>query len=195
MKKIFLYFIVFALTFSCNKIVKPKTKDFTYIISFEEKKRKGITDSINKSGHKQIILPFIPNGVSLECNLILDKNDNLYFYSQEIILPSACNGTDREKDTLVEFLHIQPKDITETYLKEIKHKISPNLNKTHPRFVLASQKDTIPSKIMNEIYKLKIPTYVIRRTTQEEDSVLFFKQNNMRYDSKTIKWDKTKMNF
>lgn len=193
MKKLLLSLIVLFLFFSCKQKVKQAKEQKSYVISYEDEKQKKEMDSINNSGGKLIAFPYVPKGVSLECNLILDKNENLYFYSQKII--SAGCGTGREKDTLVKFLNIQPKDLTKISIKNAKRTIWLNINESYPRFVLASQKDTIPNKIMKMVYEINTPTYVIRRTTQEEDSVLFYKQNDIYYDSKNIKWDKIKMKF
>jgi hypothetical protein len=62
--------------------------------------------------------------------------------------------------------------------------------------VIASQKDTISdTEILKFLYTLKVPTYTIRRTNQEEDVVLHHKTNNLNYSAEEIKWDSTKIKF
>ncbi|GGE99341.1 hypothetical protein GCM10011518_05910 [Flavobacterium limi] len=63
---------------------------------------------------------------------------------------------------------------------------------------IASQSDTLTSKIFFDLRKsLKYfirdrDFCIVRRTAQEEDTVLKYKRNDESYD---IKWDKTKIKF
>ena len=70
------------------------------------------------------------------------------------------------------------------------------MNKEENRKILivASQNDTIKNtSFFDFINKNKLRAYLIRKTTQEEDTVLKYKKNNESYYSGEIKWDKTKI--
>ena len=60
--------------------------------------------------------------------------------------------------------------------------------------VIGSQNDTIKNHYFLDFLKSNIiQTYYIRRTTQEEDTVLKYKTNGDDYYSDSIKWDRTKI--
>ena len=65
---------------------------------------------------------------------------------------------------------------------------------------IASQSDTLNlisfsiSKSLS-FFKRDRDSFIVRRTTQEEDTVLKYKKSNEYYDSNDVKWDKTRIKF
>jgi hypothetical protein len=85
-------------------------------------------------------------------------------------------------------------------LKNLTDFLSENIlikEKNRQILIIASQKDTIKNTSFFDFLNTKnIGTYVIRRTTQEEDTVLKYKNNvnkHIYYYPDSIKWDKTKI--
>lgn len=201
MKNTIVILLVTFFLFSCKKeeiksAIKNNPNYKPYIISLEEKKLKNYCDSLNNSSNK-IAIPTLSRGRSCESNLIIDRNNNLYYYQRNYI--GAGCGVGMENDTIPYFLDLQLKDLIKIPKKDIDQFISENvLTKEERRqiLVIASQKDTISDTvILKFLYTLKVPTYAIRRTNQEEDVVLHHKINNLYYDAEEIKWDSTKIKF
>lgn len=98
---------------------------------------------------------------------------------------------------MTHFLDLQPKDIIKIPQKTLNDFISENIltkEKRRQILIIVSQNDTIKNKYFLEFLKRGlIRTYHIRKTTQEEDTVLKYKKNNDFYYSNEIKWDKTKI--
>ncbi|MFH6998307.1 hypothetical protein ACHRVZ_10275 [Flavobacterium sp. FlaQc-57] len=143
-------------------------------------------------------IPLPPKGFYGESQLIIDKKGNLYFYQKRYFLEFCSYGS--EKDTLPHFLDLQPKDIVkipETSLDDFLSENILNKEKNRRILIVASQNDTIKNtSFFNFINKNKLQAYAIRRTTQEEDTVLKYKTNNNDYYySDSIKWDRTKIKF
>lgn len=187
MRNFFLFTLLFCVL-SCTKNETPKENVKPYIISERERKIKEKT----KKGN---FLP-PPKGYYGEFQIVIDTSNNFYCYQQEdqsYIWDCVID----KNDTLPQFLGIQPKDLLGLNSKNITDIIDENvLSKPKKRqiLIIASQKDTIRNTtLLNYLKITKIPTYTIRRTTQEEDTVLHYKQNNAIYYSNEIKWDYTKM--
>lgn len=195
MKKAILVLLI--IIFSCSKkdtAVSDDSKlEKPYIISKEDRELQEEIDSINNSGTKTIALPM--NGFYAESNLIINDSNSIYYYQRNRI-PVGC-GTGRENDTLPEFLDLQPKDLVKIPSKDIEKFINENvMNKKDRRqiLIIASQNDTINDKDFLEFfYQMKVPIYLVRRTTQEEDTVIKYKTTNQYYYSKDIKWDKKRI--
>lgn len=103
-----------------------------------------------------------------------------------------------ENDTLPHLLRLKPKDIVGIPQKNLTDFLSGNIlskEKNRQILIIASQNDTIKNTSFFDFLNNKsIGNYIIRRTTQEEDTVLKYKTNNEHYyypDS--IKWDKTRI--
>lgn len=194
MKKIAVL-IMISLFFGCNKkaeVVKEKiTIPKSYIISQEDRKNS------ERDKKNNVPPPFIPNGISVESNIIIDENSNIYYY-QRNKRGVFCNYG-MENDTIPKFMDLQPKDIIKIPKDCLKKFIDENVMTKEKRrqiLILASQTDSIKNQtIVSFIYNLKVPTYVIRRTTQEEDTVLSYKKKNAFYYSDSIKWDKSRIRF
>lgn len=102
-----------------------------------------------------------------------------------------------KNDTLPHFLDLQPKDLVQIPKNIVTDFLSQNiLNKEENRriLVVASQNDTIKNvSFFDFINKNQLRAYLIRRTTQEEDTVLKYKKNNEYYNSEDIKWDQDRI--
>jgi len=84
----------------------------------------------------------------------------------------------------------------------LKENTAKNIKEKRGGLVIASQLDTLRSEgfinmmhFIHDYKKSQIAIYLIRRTTQEEDVVLKFKESNEFYDSDSIKWDKSRIRF
>lgn len=197
MKNYIFIFIILTLL-GCNKkksdiVSKNNTLIKPYIISYEDRKIKENTDSLKKSGSALIYLP--RKGYYGESILIFDRNNDVFFY-QNRYQPIFCSYG-MENDTLPEFLNLQPKDLIKIPKKSIELFIEENIMKKEKKrqiLIIASQKDTIKDEIiLNFLHHFKVPTYIIRTTTLEEDIVLHYKKTNQYYYSKEINWDTTKI--
>lgn len=188
MTRIFIGSMICFFLLNCDKKEKKiVVKNKSYIISYEDRKFLQIL----KKGN--ISLPI--NGFYGENQLIIDKNGNLFFYQKEYIR-AGC-GTRSENDTLPHFFNLQPKDIIRIPKACVNNFLSENiLDKEEYRriLIIASQNDTIKNtSFFNFVNKNKLRAYLIRRTTQEEDTVLKYKKNNDSYYSEDIKWDKNRI--
>lgn len=171
MKKVVVLILV-SLFVGCNKkeeVVKEKISiPKSYIIS-QEDRRNSERDKKNN-----VPPPFIPNGISAEINLIIDEQSNLYYYQRNKSAVFCAFGI--ENDTIPKFIDLQPKDIIKIPKDCIEKFIEENVMTKEKRrqiLVVASQTDSIKDyKLVSFIYNLNVPTYVIRRTTQEK--ILFF---------------------
>lgn len=195
MKKV-LGLIIVLLLFGCAKkgevakesdvILKP------YIISQEYREFKL---KIKNNKFPYVIVPF---GISVESNLIIDENSNMYYYQRA---SSVGFGNDYhvKSDSIPKFLDLNTKDLIRIPNNCIKEFVDENVMTKERRrqiLIIASQKDTIiDQKFLKFLHYLKVPIYVVRRTTQEEDTVLRYKKVNKYYDYQNIKWDKSKIKF
>jgi hypothetical protein len=191
-----LVFIMISLFFGCNKkngdlkegdvIQKP------YVISQEDRE---FRKKIKKNKIPYII---IPDGISVESNLIIDEHSNIYYYQRTRSFGFG-NDYQMENDSLTRFLNLQPKDLIKMPKDCLTKIIEENViskEKNRQILIMASQTDTIKDQeFLNFLHHLKVPIYIIRRTTQEEDTVLKYKILDKYYNSKSVKWDKTKIKF
>ncbi|WP_035645673.1 hypothetical protein [Flavobacterium sp. ASV13] len=187
-------FMICFLLWNCAKKEDQAIEhNFTYIISYENKKLQKHSDSLKNSNSNLIVIP--PRRIYGESQLIIDKKGNFYFYQRDNIV-KMC-GTRSPYDTLPHLIGLKPNDIVRIPQKSLNDFLSENiLTKEKDRRILtiASQCDTIKnSSLFNFINKNNIDTYLIRRTTQEEDTVLKYKKNNKFYYSEDIKWDENKI--
>ena len=196
MKSVFIGFMICFFLLNCaKKEEKIIEKNKTYIISYEDVKLEKYYDSIKT--HTDRFAPPPRKGFYAESQLIIDKKGNLYFYQKRYFLEFCSYGS--EKDTLPHFLDLQPKDIVKIPKKCLNDFLSENIltkEKRRQILIIGSQSDTIKNPYFLDFLKSNIiQTYYIRRTTQEEDTVLKYKTNNDYYYSDSIKWDRTKIKF
>ena len=197
MARIFIGFMICLFLLNCSK-KKEKTSvknKKPYIISYEDRKLQNYIDSLKES--KSDFVAFPRKGFYGEHQLIIDKKGNLYFYQKEYFIAFCSYGS--ENDTLPHFLYLEPKDIVRIPQKNLTDFLSENIStkeKNRQILIIASQKDTIKNISFFEfLNKKNIGNYIIRRTTQEEDTVLQYKNNDGKhlYYPDSIKWDKTKI--
>lgn len=196
MARIFVGFIICLLFLNCaKKEEKVVDKNKPYVISYEDKKLEKYYDSIKTYTNRVAIPP--RKSFYAESQLIIDKKGNLYFYQKRYFIEFCSYGS--EKDTLPHFLDLQPKDIIKIPQKYLNDFLSENIltkKKNRQILIIGSQSDTIKNAYFLDFLKSNIiQTYYIRRTTQEEDTVLKYKRNDDYYYSDSIKWDRTKIKF
>ncbi|MFD1603672.1 hypothetical protein ACFSJW_10845 [Flavobacterium artemisiae] len=191
MARIFIGFMICFLLSNCDKrkeniIIKNKP----YIISYEDIKLSNYLKGKN--------IPLPPKGFYNESQLLIDKKGHFYYYQKEYT--GAICGTGLENDTLPHFINLQPKDIVKIPKGSINDFLSENILIKEERYrilIVASQNDTIKNtSFFNFINKNKLRAFEIRRTTQEEDTVLKYKNNrneHIYYYPDSIKWDRTKI--
>ena len=195
MTRIFIGFMICFLFLNCEmKKEKTAVKKKQYIISYEDQKLQNYIDSLKKN--KTNFAAFPRKGFYSEHQLLIDKKGNLYFYQKKYFMGLCSTGS--ENDTLPHLLRLQPKDIVKISQKNLTDFLSDNIldkKKDRQILIIASQNDTIKNTSFFDFLNNKnISNYIIRRTTQEEDTVLKYKTNNEHYyypDS--IKWDKNKI--
>lgn len=198
MKNILALLLCFTLL-CCNKKNEQKISnnaEKVYVISKEDQNFKNKIDSINSlKQNGRIVLP--QKDFYSENHLIIDKNNFVYYYQRKNI-PIFCSYG-MEKDTLPHLLDLQPKDLIKIPKDCIEKIIEENVmtkEKGKQILIMASQKDSIKDReFLKFLYHMKVPTYIIRRTTQEEDTVLHYKKTNQYYNSNDINWDKKRIKF
>ena len=198
MARIFIGFMICLLVLNCtrkanNTVVKNKP----YIISYEDKKLQKYLDSLKNNKGKIVPPPSTKGFFYGESQLIIDQKGDFYYYQKEYI--QIFCSYESEKDTVPHFLGLKPKDILKISKKHLNDFIIENILKKLERrqiLIIASQNDTIKNDyFLNFLKSNIIKTYHIRKTTQEEDTVLKYKKNNESYYFENIKWDKTKIKF
>ncbi|UPZ17190.1 hypothetical protein [Flavobacterium humidisoli] len=192
MVRIFIGFMICFLLLNCaKKEEKAVIKNKPYIISHEDKELEKYYDSLG------VPPPSTKGFFYGESQLLIDKKGNLYFYQKRYIQILCSYGS--EKDTLPHFLDLQPKDIVKIPKKCLNDFLSENIltkEKRRQLLIIGSQSDTIKNPYFLDFLKSNIiQTYYVRRTTQEEDTVLKYKTNSDYYYSDSIKWDRTKIKF
>ena len=192
MARIFIGIMICLLLLNCaKKEEKAVTKNKPYIISYEN-------EMLQKYYDSSAVPPPSTKGFFYgESQLLIDKKGNLYFYQKRYFLNFCSYGS--ENDTLPHFLNLEPKDIVRIPQKNLNDFLSENIltkEKRRQILVIGSQSDTIKNPYFLDFLKSNIiQTYHIRRTTQEEDTVLKYKTNSDYYYSDSIKWDRTKIKF
>ncbi|WET04748.1 hypothetical protein [Flavobacterium sp. YJ01] len=181
MTRIFIGFIICFLFLNCDK-----KKNTPYLISVEKIK------FLNELKKKNIPPP--PSGFYSYNNLIIDQKGDFYFY-QRNYTPWHCIPS--EKDTIPDFFDIKPIEITKVPNNSIVDFIKQNVtNKNEMKriLIIASQNDTIKDNILiSYLNENELRAFSIRRTTQEEDTVLKYKKNDEYYNYEDIKWNKNRI--
>ncbi|KAF2329682.1 hypothetical protein [Flavobacterium ginsenosidimutans] len=195
MARIFVGFMICFLFLNCSKKENQAIKqNFAYIISNENK------EYLKELKIKKIPPP--PPGFYGHNQILIDKDNNFYFYHIETI---GWRCVQSPSDTIPDFINIEPNDIVQipsySLIDFIKQNVA-SRDERHTMLVFASQNDTIKNKdfkktldFLNSPSASKIKYFTIRRSTQEEDTVLNYKKINKHYNSDYIKWDNTKIKF
>lgn len=197
MRKVILALLFCLSLLNCaKKDEKITVNNKPYVISHEDRELQKYSDSLkrNKSKIKVMSTKGFCYG---ESQLIVDKKGDFFYYQNEYVQILCDYGY--ENDSIPYFLNLHPKDIVKIPPKSLNDFISENIltkEKRRQILVIASQNDTIKNEYLLNFLKSGIArTYYIRRTTQEEDTVLKYKNNSDYYYADSIKWDKTKIKF
>ena len=145
--------------------------------------------------------PPIPGWLVYGTNTFIINSDSTAYYFQNKGLGFIC-GTP-SADTIPYFINLQPKDLIEISNKNLYEFIKLNYkDEFRNATFIASESDTLKSKMFFDLrrslsYFIRDRDFcVIRRTTQEEDTVLKYKRGSESYyPSEDIKWDRTKIKF
>lgn len=193
MTRVFIGFIICLILCSCTR--KEKTIQNTpYVIS----KHDLIS---NKPRNKNIPPPPpMPGGIAYGTNtFIIDNNSKIYYFQREEIGRVCISDP---VDTIPYFINLQPKDLIEIPPNSLSDFIKLNHKDNFRNLTIISSKlDTLKSKNYFTLIKAiefsikEKDLYFIRRTTQEEDTVLKYKENNDHYYSDLIKWDRNRIRF
>ena len=205
------FFLIFI---SCDKKkVKIEKKYPVYIISKElrnyEELKERYKNGIRDSSTVPLPPPLRPKYFYGTDNFILDDSLNIYFYQQKNVFRGFMCGTgmeeEIERDSIPEFKELTPEKIVQIPLNSLEEFLKLNLKKGQRNIVkIASQKDTLNSKAYYRLvdaldkhldFENDRDVYVIYSTTQEEDTVLFYKKFKKDYDYKEIKWDLNRIKF
>ncbi|TPD72056.1 hypothetical protein [Flavobacterium microcysteis] len=168
---------------SCNdKLPLKQNEKEAYIIS----KR----DSIQNLSSK------IEYGHYGTANFILADTNKVYFYENYSCL-AACAPP---KDNRPIFIGLDTRDIIQLPAASIEEFIDLNFSrKTFQIISVASYTDTVKSPILEKMLsafaKKRIPKFLVRRTTLEEEIVLYHKTHNLAYLPYEVEWDTTRINF
>lgn len=192
MTRIIICFMVCFFLLNCSK-KENQEENKPYIISKE--------NHAIILGKDTIPSPLPPPGwLVYGTNTFIINSDSTAYYFQRKGIAAVC-GTPTA-DTIPYFTNLQPLDIIEISNKNIYDFIKLNYKDDfRNQTFIASQSDTLKSKIFYDLYKSlnffkrDRDFVVIRRTTQEEDTVLKYIRNNSYYNSKEIKWDLKRIKF
>lgn len=183
--------LILVCFFLLNCAKKEEVKNEVYIISEEDRKIKKMAEE------GKILVP--PSGFYGSSNIIIDKNGGLYFYQRENRYIWHCII---EENPLPEFIDLQPKDLVKIPATAVADFLKENtaINiKEKRHLIIASQLDTLKSEsffnIMHFLNDNKFPLYLFRRTTQEEDVVLKFKESDAFYNADSVEWDESRIRF
>jgi len=185
MKKSFVFLtsgLVF-FTISCNdKLAVKQNEKEAYIISKK--------DSI------QNLSSNIEHGHYGTANFILADTNKVYFYENYSCLAACAPPVDNRPI----FIGLDTKDIIQLPAASIEEFIELNFSrKTFQIISVASYTDTVKSPILEKMLstfaKKRIPKFLIRKTTLEEEIVLYHKIHNLPYLPDEVEWDTTRINF
>ncbi|KFF16228.1 hypothetical protein [Flavobacterium hydatis] len=204
MKRVFAGFVICLFLLNCTKKEeKIVPENIPYIISKEDIKPKPTKQSNNNQIPPTPPPPPnspIPGWLVYGTNTFIIDTDSKIYYFQRNSIGMIC-GTETA-DTIPHFINLQPKDLIEIPNKNIYDFIKLNYKDDFRNVTfIASKTDTLNSKAFFDLRKTLESSikgrdfYLIRRTTQEEDTVLKYKKNNEYYYSDKIRWDKTKIKF
>lgn len=192
MKRVFSGFMICLFLLNCTK-KEDKIAQIPHIISQQNKE-------IIRNNDTALPPPPIPGWLIYGTNTFILNSDSTAYYFQNKEIGFICGTTNA--DTIPYFINLQPKDLIEISDKNLYDFIKLNYKDDFRNVTfIASQSDTLKSKmffnLINSLDSSLIDRdfYRIRKTTQEEDTVLKYKKNNKSYYSEDIKWDKTKIKF
>ena len=207
MRFVLLLTMVFGMVFgmvSCEKKKNVEEGKYPIHIISEYFRKNEELQKKAKDGDTLIIPPpILPKYLYGSENFILDDSSNVYYYQRKFVI-QFC-GTGLEKDTIPVFENIQPEYLIKVPISSISEFVKLNIRKGERNLVkIASQKDTLNSeayfKLLNALdnnldFREDRDVYLAYRTTQEEDTVLYYKKHKEYYDSDSVKWDMKRIRF
>lgn len=180
------FFACIGLTFfiSCNdKLPLEQKEKELYIISKK--------DSIQNLSLK------IEHDYYSRNNFVLVGTNKIFFYRNGALW--NCMPTEDKRPV---FIDLDTEDIIELPLSSIGEFIDLNFGgekKFNNSISVVSYTDTINSKAFEELMKAfsknRLPKFLIRRTTLEEEIVLQHKIQDLPYLPDEVEWDTTRINF
>lgn len=195
MKKLnFIILLISLFLLNCTK--KEEVKNEVYIISKEERDY----EKLKQSGNK-LIPPPPPKGPFAygSNNFIIDKDSNLFYFQQPHFF--IC-GTESENETIPLLMEFKKEDFIQIPTNSIQEFVKLNFKSGEGNFThIASQIDTLNFKVyfdlINAVEQSALvkdsDQFIIRRTTQEEDTVIGYKKRGKSYYYGDIKWDTTRI--
>lgn len=180
-------FLTFGLVFfivSCNdnQVLERKEKE-TYIIS----KR----DSIQNLSFK------LEHTYYASANFILVDTNKVFFYKDYSSFARCAPTIDNRPI----FIDLHPRDIIQLPTSSIGEFIELNFSREEMfnSIAIASYTDTIKSPVLEKMFstfaKKRLPKFLVRRTTLEEEIVIYHKTHNLAYLPYDVEWDTTRINF
>lgn len=196
MKKFhFLLLLISFFLLSCAK--KEEAKNEVYIISKAESDYKRML----KEPRNNSTPPPPPRGpfVYGSNNFIIDKDTNLFYFQQPSFF--IC-GTGAENDIVPRLMEFKKEDFIQIPRNSIEEFVKLNFKQGEKNFIqIASQIDTLNFKTYFDLLNALEPSmiskdgdvFIIRKTTQEEDTVIDYKKKRKEYYYGNIKWDTTQI--
>jgi hypothetical protein len=192
MTRTFIGFMICLLLCNCKE-KESQEENIPYVISQENKAKIISNDTISSP-------PPIPGWLFYGTDTFIINSDTTAYYMKNKGIGFICGTV--TADTIPYFIDLNPRDLIEISNKNIFDFIKLNYSDDFRNATfITSNTDTIDSKIFFDLrkalnfYKRDRDFIAIRRTTQEEDTVIFYKRNNKNYYSGGIEWDKTKIKF
>lgn len=185
MRNFVIVFLFGVFLISCNGKLPVKKADEIYVISEKD-------SSFNLMGAQQ-------QDYYSKFNLILGDSNKIYFFKYSNHSVMNCIPSKNPPH----FLNLKPSDLILLSFENIDKFIEINDDNSNISdrsiYNIISPYDSIKSKAFEKIMKgfasVKQKKRIIRRTTFEEDQVLYHKINHLYYDPSEINWDTTKVFF
>ena len=203
MRILFFLCVVLGLI-SCEK--KTVEKEYEpYIIS---KVWKGYQEGRKKAKLNKSAIMEPPPPVRMKWgygyqNFIIDDSLNVFYYEFQPQFTESCIET--EDDTIPYFQDLRPGLLIQLPKESLVEFVKLNFKRGIRNEVkIASQKDTLDSKQYYDLLKAfdkyldgyeDGDIYGIFATTQEEDTILYYKKHQKWYNPDSIKWDKKRIRF
>lgn len=138
-----------------------------------------------------------------EQNFIIDDSLNVFYYQFQPLFTESC--VPEHGDTIPYFQDLRPELLIQLPKESLAEFVRLNFKKgIVNRVKIASQRDTLNSKEYFDLVKSfdkyldfsgDRDLYVIFASTQEEDTVLYYKKHKKWYNPDSIRWDKKRIRF
>lgn len=203
MRVIFILYVLLVLN-SCEMKVTQKEYE-PYIISKVPKDYQASVEKYKLDKNKRSLPPPPPPavwGYGFE-NFIIDDSLNVFYYQFQPKGYESCLSS--EEDYIPYFQGLKPDMLIQLPKENLIEFVKLNFKRRiWNKVKIASQRDTLNSIEYFDLVKAfdkylnkneDGDTYRIFASTQEEDTVLYYKKHKKKYDSDSIKWDKKRVRF